>query len=169
MRSLGHTGPAQRRKPTACACTSTSLWPKIRSAPGATVPACVCSRGADVGSFRFQRMQPNRTCLRVSVSEWLRYKKCAGFGFGAHNSVADGTVQFRHVQSMGCIIFSAHVPAQMWAGFVGVVHAVRACMGGLQFQCASSATVSAGVSFSAQPAANAASFGFLEFRQTVPS
>ena len=60
------------------------------------------------------------------------------------------------------------VPPQMWAGFTGVVHEVRACVGGFQVHCASSATVAAGVSFSAQSAASAASFGSLEFKQTVP-
>ena len=55
------------------------------------------------------------------------------------------------------------VPPQMWAGFAGVLHAVRACVGGFQFHCASSSTVAAGVSFSAQSVANAASFGFHDF------
>jgi hypothetical protein len=94
-------------------------------------------------------------------------KVCAGFGFGAHNAVADDTSQFFGTCSPWDMSFSARtVPPQMWAGFAGVVHAIRACVGGFQFHCASFATVAAGVSFSAQSVANAASFGFREFRRS---
>ena len=80
MRSLAHTGQAQRRKSTACACTSTSLWPKKRrsrsNCAGFGFRACSCD--AEVGSFRFQCTQSHRTCLRGLAPEWSRYKNvCA--------------------------------------------------------------------------------------------
>ena len=87
---------------------------------------------------------------------------CASFGFGAHNAVAYDTSQFRHAQSMGYVIFGAHSPGADAGRFCGR----SACMGGFQFHCASSATIAAGVSFSAQSVANAASFGFREFRRS---
>jgi hypothetical protein len=48
---------------------------------------------------------------------------CAGFGFGAHNAVADGTSQFRHTQSMGHVIFSAQSRRRCRQVFAGVLHA----------------------------------------------
>ncbi len=146
MRSLAHTGPAQRRKSTACACTSTSLWPKIQSAPGATVPAWACSRDADVGSFRFQRMQSHRTCLQVLVSEWSRYKSVRGLRFRR--------AQFGrrwHRSVLACAVYGMyHLPGAdvgrfcrrractpcMYGRIAISMRIVRYSCGGCQFQCA---------------------------------
>ena len=92
----------------------------------------VCSRGADVGSVRFQCMKSHRTCLRVSVSQWSRYKRVCGlrfrraqFGRRWHLSVSACPVYgMYHLQR-------AQSRRRVWAGFAGVVHAVRACVGGL--------------------------------------
>ncbi len=136
--------------------------------PGATVPASVsrCAVAMERwAGFAFSACSPIAHVCGFQFHSGRATNVCAGFGFGAHISVADYTSQFRHVQSMGHAQSARTVSPQMWAGFAAVVHAVRACVGGFQSHCASSAKVAAGVSFSAQSVANAASFGFRDFRR----
>ena len=101
-------------------------------------------------SFRVVALQK---CAQASVSACTMRSQMTPLSFGERN-------QWEVSSS------ARTVPPQMWAGFAGVVHEVRACVGGFQVHCASSATVAAGVSFSAQSVASAANFDFREIRRS---
>ncbi len=112
-----------------------------------------CSPIAHACGFYFNSGRATIECARASVSARTMRSQMTPLSFG--------------IRSLWDVSSSARtVPPQMSAGFAGVVHVVRPCVGGFQFHCASFATVAAGVSFSAQSVANAASFGFREFRRS---